>query len=92
MIRGDRKLGPIVSSILRFVKPHELKEVWSIFTAGHDALLLGTQQAIPGATCVVVARLGLDSQQDPQPQAGSLGHGNAGASRRLDGRARVHLL
>ncbi|OQR83417.1 hypothetical protein ACHHYP_14744 [Achlya hypogyna] len=26
VIRGDRKVGPIVSSILRFVKPHDLKE------------------------------------------------------------------
>ncbi|CAK4761554.1 hypothetical protein LEN26_002595 [Aphanomyces euteiches] len=26
VIRGDRKVGPIVSSILRYVKPHELKE------------------------------------------------------------------
>ena len=30
VVRGDKNIGPVVSSILLFVKPHELKEVGAI--------------------------------------------------------------
>lgn len=80
VVRGDKNIGPVVSSILLFVKPNDLKEVrWilefemKMWVGANWRRLyicfasLGAEQEVPGEAHVAEWRP--VAEQDPQSQA-----------------------
>jgi hypothetical protein len=99
VVRGDKNIGPVVSSILLFVKPHELKEVcwWICHVFGiirHIFMLyfyVGTEQEVSGKARMAPGQRAL-AQQDSQSQARDADHGPAAPHGSRDHRAGMRLL